>query len=339
MPNRIKLIVHFLLLSFFGVAIIFQARSLASYYHESVLFNLLDATLCYGSFLGFIYVSYNFFIPRFLVEREYVKFFSVALLLIAAFTGFFNFSALFLAKIAGVKFHVFVKGWWFGIAGYAVVFLTIGSLLRMFFIWLEESQVKMEKEKQNIKSELAQLKNQLNPHFLFNSLNNIDSLIHEDSGKASVALNKLSDMMRYMVYDTERDFVLLSEELTYIQNYIDIQKLRVSEPGLIYFIILGDSGDKKVAPMLFIPFIENSFKHSSLKGKDGNKIRIRFEISKNSINFSCFNRKSLIQKDKAGGIGLENVKKRLDILYSNMYKLEVNNSDLEFLVNLELKLL
>ena len=167
-------------------------------------------------------------------------------------------------------------------------FAFTGSLFRIFFKWIEQNRQKDYLEKQNLKSELALLKYQINPHFLFNTLNNVDSLIQENGEKASLALNKLSEIMRYMLYDSEKEKVPLRVEVAYIENYICLQKLRLTDENKTILDINGNIDNQQIAPMLLITFIENAFKHSSLK-KTGNSIYVKLDVLENQINFSCIN--------------------------------------------------
>jgi LytS/YehU family sensor histidine kinase len=140
-----------------------------------------------------------------------------------------------------------------------------------------------------------------------------------------------------MVYDSEKDFVQLQDEIDYIQNYISLQKLRIPNEDIVRININGDISNKKIAPMLFIPFVENAFKHSSLKDKLGNKIEIKIDIQEHELSFYCFNIIADINKDKSSGVGLELVKKRLGMLYKDKYMLSIDNSTKEFTVNLNIK--
>lgn len=316
---------------------VLNTKSLSTYYKEPLLFNLIDSFLCFGSFLGFIYISYWLFIVKYLLKKEYWKFILGFLTILVGFTLYFNFMALFFSTVLNIKFHVFVKGSWIGIAGYAFACGLVGTFLRIFVQWFKDAQDKIELEKQNFKSELSLLKNQLNPHFLFNTLNNIDSLINENSPNASLALNKLSELMRYMVYESQQEFVPLLDELDYLHNYIDLQKLRVSNEDIITFTIKGDSDNKQIAPMLFIPFVENTFKHSSLKDTPDNKIEIRIEITSNKLSFNCFNTITEIIKDNSSGVGLDNVEKRLEMIYKGNYSLTIDKTVNSFSVFLEIK--
>ncbi|MDR0835823.1 MAG: histidine kinase [Tannerella sp.] len=204
-----------------------------------------------------------------------------------------------------------------------------GGLFYFAIDWYNKKQRQKELEKQNLQSELKLLKNQINPHFLFNTLNNIDSLIKSDTDKASAALLAMSDMMRYMIYDTNTEKVPLVQELAYIENYLNLQAMQFANTELVKYSVEGNSGDIAVAPMLFIPFIENAFKHCSGKtvrhaicimfAMDGATIRFRAE--------NIVNPETPITKDATGGIGLDTVKRRLEILYPDKYALQINEKN------------
>lgn len=316
-----------------------NARSISDHYHLPLINGILDNLFIDGSFLALVYLSYWLFIPKYLLKKEYLKFAGIFLTTVFSFAIYLNISAFFISATFKTKTHVFDNGWMFGMAlGWAIFFFTLGTIFRLFIQWFIDSQNKIELEKQNLKSELSMLKNQINPHFLFNSLNNIDSLINENSPIASQSLNKLAEIMRYMVYDTDKDFVSLQDELNYVANYIELQKLRIQNDKIIQFSINGIASNKQIAPMLLIPFIENVFKHSSLKDKSENKIEIKIEIIDDRLFFFCFNTIAEITKDKSSGIGLENVKKRLEMIYNNNHNLTIVNSEVGYTVKLDIKL-
>jgi len=338
MKKSVFFILHALVIAVYITLIFLSSFALAQYYKLSYFFTFVDSILSMGSFLALFYYSYWLFLPNFLINRKYLKFGLGLLSVIVGFTLFFNCSAIIAASVFKVRFHVFVKGNWIGIAGYSAFIGLAGTAFRLFFQWFKDATDKAELEKQNYKSELSLLKNQLNPHFLFNTLNNIDSLILDHPKNASLALNKLSEIMRYMVYDSEKELVPLQDEIDYIQNYISLQKLRISNQEIIQYHESGEVSDLKIAPMLFIPFIENAFKHSSLKDAPDNKIEIKIEVKGNSLSFSCINKIADIQKDKSSGVGMELVRKRLDLIYKDRYQLAIDRSVNVFCVKLDLSL-
>lgn len=194
-------------------------------------------------------------------------------------------------------------------------------------------------EKENISSNLVLLKYQINPHFLFNTLHNIDTLIHDNQDKASKSLVKLSDIMRYMLNDTKTDFVDLQNEIDYLENYFSLESLRLKNEKFFNYSIVGSPKGFKIAPMILIPFVENAFKHA-VDSSIENGITIKIAIEHNMLIFDCENQydKSESDKDKTRGIGLETVQKRLDLIYNNKHRLIINSENSIFKVKLELEL-
>ncbi len=219
------------------------------------------------------------------------------------------------------------------------IFLILGVNFRSVFGWIEQKKLHGQLEKQNLESELNLLKAQLNPHFLFNTLHNIDSLIYENQDKASQSLVKLSDMMRYMLTDAKSDFVDIEKEINYVENYLSLEKLRLKNEAFLNYVITGNRPNTKIAPMTMIPFIENAFKHSVDSNVD-NGIKISIAINKNKLNFICENLfdNNDTEKDKGHGIGLETVKKRLELIYGNKHNLSVCPENPVFKVMLEIQL-
>ena len=216
-------------------------------------------------------------------------------------------------------------------------FLILGISFRSLFEWMEQKKVQEKLEEQNLQSELALLRNQLNPHFLFNTLHNIDTLIRENQEKASQSLIKLSDIMRYMLNDCQSDSVPLEKEIEHINNYIALEKLRLKNPRFLKFSLNEGYNRARIAPMLFIPFIENAFKHSvDSDCEDG--ILIHLKTEKNYINFSCENLydKDFSELDNSHGIGLNTVKKRLELLYPGRHSLTITDDGSRYSVNLEI---
>lgn len=220
---------------------------------------------------------------------------------------------------------------------FLILMVILGSLTQFFFAWYKNNQLRIELESQNKESKIALLRSQINPHFLFNTLHNIDTLIKDDPKKASVSLIKLSDIMRYMLREGLSGTVPIEKELEYIQNYISLEKLRFKNENFLNFTIDGNSKELSIAPMLFIPFVENAFKHSVDSDIDDG-ITICFTFRKNTITFICENIVDLseIDKDKSHGIGLSTVKKRLEILFPNKHNLNIIKENTYFKVRLDL---
>lgn len=218
-------------------------------------------------------------------------------------------------------------------------FLILGISFRSLFGWIEQKRLHDILEKQNLKSEIALLRTQLNPHFLFNTLHNIDTLIKDNHDRASKSLIKLSDLMRYMLHDSKSDQVSIEKELEHVENYISLERLRIKNEKFLKFNISGNYQGIRIAPMLFIPFVENAFKHS-VDSEIENGIAIDFAFEKNTITFICENQYDNleIEKDKTHGIGLETVEKRLKLLYPDKHKLNIDKDSSIFKVKLEINL-
>jgi two-component system, LytTR family, sensor kinase len=204
----------------------------------------------------------------------------------------------------------------------AMVHGGMAVLIRGFIAWFQDIQVKEELNRRNFDTELALVKAQLEPHFLFNTLNNIDTLIEMDAPRASDYLKKLSDIMRFMLYETRSDHILLHDEIAYLTKYIELQKIRSSNPDFVRFEVNGCADWIRVAPLIFIPFVENAFKHSPHL-KTGNAIDIQLKTSEKKILFHCRNHYQTHgdPKWKSGGIGNGLIARRLELLYPQKHTL------------------
>lgn len=217
--------------------------------------------------------------------------------------------------------------------------LFTGGLFRFFIDWIKKDKQQLHLSKQNLQSELALLRTQVNPHFLFNSLNNIDTLITVNPAKASDSLLKLSDMMRYMLYEADSETVSLQQETDYLKKYIGLQQIRLTNPELLSFKNSIGNPEIRIAPMLFIPFVENAFKHTTDK-RVKNGISITINSTQDSVFFeiiNIFDKEKQLIKDETSGIGLNNVKRRLKLLYPDRHKLEITQENNLYTVKLSLR--
>jgi len=207
----------------------------------------------------------------------------------------------------------------------------------LLFAQKKEEEIIISKN-ENLQTELKLLKLQINPHFLFNSLNNIYALSVIDSTKTQQSISYLSDMLRYVLYECEHALVPLHKEMDYIKNYIKLFSLKNSKPYPIDIKYTIENKDTLIAPMLLISFVENAIKHSNIERITNTFIKLELTESKTDIHFKIINTigSSTINKDEIGGIGLENVKKRLSIIYPKNHFLEIKNDDNCFSVDLKL---
>jgi len=211
----------------------------------------------------------------------------------------------------------------------------IALVLKGFITWFNEIKLKELLREKNYEMEMALIKSKLDPHLLFNTINNIDALILKDAVAASDYLNKLSDIMRFMLYETKADKIFLAKEIEYIDKYIALQKIRTANENYVHFAVTGIIGDKLIAPMVFIPFIENAFKHTNNK-KLENAITIHILIKDETIKLVCenkFDSKGKVQQFDSG-LGNELIQKRLHLIYPEKHTLEVHKTNEEYSVNL-----
>lgn len=311
---------------------------------DSTTFVILQSLTHAFWLLSSFYVFYLYLVPKYLETGNYLSFalFSglFVLVIIPGLTLLFDNLSSHLAglKNPGPSYPASEKiifAWMGGSLG-ALVCGGLGTFYRFGIDWFKNLQMKKDLENKNLQSELKTLKSKLNPHLLFNTLNNIDTLIQTSPEQASVVLSKLSDLLRYVVYDTEKEKVSILKEIENLQKYIDLEKIRLVNPDSVKFTS-NVTNETAIPPMLFFPFVENGFKHSNLNNPD-HSLRISISAEKSKILFNCINTiNDKIQKNSDSGLGLALAKKRLDLLFPDTHKLTIGQVGNEFQVALEIK--
>jgi sensor histidine kinase YesM len=218
--------------------------------------------------------------------------------------------------------------------------ITFGACIEVVRRWLQTEQNRKETEHERINTELSFLKSQVNPHFFFNTLNNIYSLAIVKSDKTAHAVLKLSAIMRYILTETERNLVPLENEVSFIHNYIELQQVRLTEKVQVNFTIEGNTAPLLVAPLIFIPFVENAFKYG-VSTKEKSTIEIKLTIVEHSIYF--YSNNYIVQSEnnmmENTGIGINNVKRRLELLYPEKYEMNHLIENGHYIVNLSINTL
>ncbi len=211
----------------------------------------------------------------------------------------------------------------------------VALVINGFITWYNEIKLKELLKEKNHQIEMELIKLQLDPHLLFNTINNIDALILKDAVAASDYLNKLSDIMRFILYETKADKIPLAKEIEYIDKYIALQKIRTANENYVHFTVTGFIGNTLIAPMVFIPFIENAFKHSNNK-KLENAITVNILIKDETIQLLCenkFDSKAKVQHI-TGGLGNDLIEKRLELIYAGKHHLVVQKTEQLYSINL-----
>ncbi|HEY8401906.1 MAG TPA: histidine kinase [Cytophagaceae bacterium] len=222
---------------------------------------------------------------------------------------------------------------------FSVLFmLAVSTSVRLISEYLRKENEQKERDNEKLNSELGFLRSQINPHFLFNTLNNIYGLAATGSKDTEKAILKLSDLMRYMLEDALVEKVPLAKEIDYLKNFIELQKLRIAQTVEVQFTITGEAGNQMIEPMLLIPFIENAFKHGiSYRVKSYIYIDLIIEEHKLSLKVENSLAPEPAERDSVSGIGLQNVYRRLDLLYPDKYLLNISKGE-SYIVNLEIQL-
>jgi sensor histidine kinase YesM len=219
----------------------------------------------------------------------------------------------------------------------ATIFLGTSTAIKLFQQWIRDTERINELTRAALQSELEQLKNQINPHFLFNMLNNANVLTQKDPAKASQVLMKLSDLLRYQLYDSARDKVLLMADIQFLNDSLDLEKIRRDD--FEYTVSkTGEINGTQVPPFLFITFVENAIKHS-LSPEDASFVDINFNVLGDRLYFICINSQPTHRPEKnTGGLGLKNVKRRLELLFPHRHELSISDEANHYTVKLTIQL-
>lgn len=208
------------------------------------------------------------------------------------------------------------------------IFICLSWLARVTENLVLNTIRKEQLEKQAVEAELYYLKSQINPHFLFNTLNNIHTLVYKQAPTAPEAVMRLASLMRYMIYESNAPMVPLSREMDYLKDYIGLQQLRYKKAPVVDLAIKGDTASCQIVPLLFIHLLENAYKHSPARLEPGD-INVRIQIMENTLTFSIqnpVNKNPGNALEAPGGIGLQNVRKRLALLHPDQHNLEISNT-------------
>ncbi|MBU2997278.1 histidine kinase [Cellulophaga baltica] len=293
----------------------------------------------------FFYFNYYYLIPKVLLKKKTWLYITIVVLLIGSFiilmdiiakNFFADFNHLLPDNTYSVEQREFRKIFMSAIT-LGIPFI-VSSLLRIYIEWNKNEDLRKVIENEKVNSELQFLKTQLNPHFLFNSLNAIYSLSVKKSDKASEAIINLSELMRYMLYEADKDLVLLTREIEYIKNYVQLQRLRLSDSKNVILKISGEHSRVAMPPLLFISFIENAFKYGT-DFKGITNVKINLTIFPNAIHFIIINKIGSFKKEEdSSGVGLQNVRNRLNLLYPDSHDLIVENDGESYCVRLTIKI-
>ena len=290
------------------------------------------------------YLNYLVLVPALLLRKKMWQYILVSIVVLILFNIILRnyFSAGPLERISRItqmtNITPFVRLSEAMTAVVSLSFFLLGGVLGLTKDFYRREKLSRLKEVNRKETELQFLRAQLNPHFLFNSLNSIYSLVRDKSSEAPHAVITLSELMRYMIYEAKKELVPLVKEIEYIRNFTQLQILRLSDSKNVKIRISGDYEDSLIAPLLLIPFVENAFKYGT-DFKGNTYVDINLKIVSGTLFFSVVNKVGAYKKDmENSGIGLENIKSRLQMLYPNEHVLNIKKTQGNYEVNLELQL-
>ncbi|MDP4275387.1 MAG: histidine kinase [Bacteroidota bacterium] len=304
-------------------------------------------------YLLIFYLNYFWLVPKLLFKsKQKLYFIAASLLIILIYLIFqpvddhlvphdFNFEKEMNAL--AIKYRIPRPSFKWHIYNYFITSMLVTGFsmgLKMSNKLIQNEKEKKELEKERLNSELAFLKNQISPHFFFNTLNNIYSLIQINTDDAQKAVSRLSKLMRYLLYESESGNTTLSREIEFMRNYINLMELRLTNKVKFTVSFPQDFSDVEIPPLLFIPFLENAFKHG-ISYRDSSFIDISMKIDSNQLTFNCSNSiygKTQNEIENQEGIGLENVRKRLNLLFPDRHHLSILQEENIFSVLLTIQL-
>ncbi|TXE09112.1 sensor histidine kinase [Gelidibacter salicanalis] len=345
--NRLYRISFWHHIIFWSVYFLFNTFRWGSYF-DDYLYSLKTNLLGFPIHIALCYFNIYFLMPKFLFKKKYVPF--VILILSAIFL-------MVLAKFNLTYFLISSEVWPEGpnpinnLTLNYVIDMMIGELYVITFVtaikvtldFLKEHKRVADLEKAQLETELLFLKSQISPHFFFNTLNNIHSLALEKSNKTSKIILRLSELMRYLLYETKSERQSLENEIMCIQNYLDLEKIRHDDLLKVQMCISGDIHDKTIAPILLLTFVENAFKHGVSKNIGLVNVDIEFVVEGDFLYFTITNplpsaHTLTHELNQSSGIGLENVKKRLSLGYDKEdYELTIKSDAETFTIHLKIK--
>lgn len=325
----------------FWVAL-FLLLFLISYSGQHLLLFLTIEAIQIGCFMLVVYTNINILVPRYLKQDKILIYFIYLICLTLLITLMrVTIQYWLLTDQPALQHQLIYQDQLFI---YLLHFL-IGVASTAFIIssrWVRTEREKREIKTQQVESELKFLKTQINPHFLFNILNSLYALTLKKSDQAPEIVIKLSEMMRYMLYECNENQVPLSKEIKYIQNYLDLEKLRIGNKMDIHLEINGDPDNIEISPLIFVNFIENAFKHGGkIALQEKGFVHLQIDIVEPYIHFKLSNSKPQLpanspDKLRMGGIGIKNVRERLNLLYPGIHDLQLKDLPEKYEINLKL---
>lgn len=317
-------------------------------YYDDYLYSLKSNAVEFPLHIMLVYFNVYVLMPKLLPKKKiglFILSLGLATFLIIMTKGFLTYNLVTTDLFKESPYEETLFGINYLAASFIGELYVVGivTAIKVTIDWVKFKNKTSELTKANLETELAYLKSQIQPHFFFNTLNNLYSLTLDKSDRAPETVLKLSELMSYVIYDAREKTVLLTKEINHIQNYIDLEKLRYGDRLDLTLDISGDISGVELPPILFLPFIENCFKHGSKTRASKIPIYIGIEVVNDAIKFNCKNQVSeeedvnkKLMKPKHFGVGLQNTERRLKLRYKDNYELNVTRTAMEYEVELKI---
>lgn len=318
---------------------VLSVYAIGSYFSISNFLKFIDfyyALLFHIPLLALVYINLKFLIPRYL-QKGHILIYGLLCAILIGLTYFLhNLTFDVLLPMMPTEYYMVSFTDPEVLITIFLIYLVISTLIKLSKSWYRVQELKRE----NLQLELETLKNQLNPHFLFNSLNSVYGLSLKKSDQTPTMILKLSNLLRYVLYEAKDETVPLEKEIQFIESYLDLQKARANVEENIQFVKKGGFEGYEIAPLLLVNIIENAFKHGADFNEDDNFIRISLSQNSGLLTFQCFNQKepNADKTNEKEGVGLENVRKRLDLIYEDRARIDIEDRSNTFEVTIKIQL-
>jgi two-component system LytT family sensor kinase len=325
---------------FWTVHVVFYAVLYGSF-EENYKQTFLEELMYLPGRMVFTYFTLYFLLPRFLLSGKYAAFlawFIIASFVIGIVQRFVSFSfdyPFYYPQYLQDPFFYVPKIIKMAVGTYPIAFFAVA--IKLLKYWYANQQAQQVLTQEKLQAELKFLKTQIHPHFLFNTLNNLYALTLKKSDRAPEMVLKLSELINYMLYECKSDEVPLSKEIKFIRNYVDIEKMRYGDKLDVDIRVTGNTSDRTIAPLIILPFVENCFKHGASEELLEAWVKVTIDSHPDHVVIKVENSKaSNPNNHESQGIGIQNVKRRLDLLYPERHSLKIINGEETFLVVLSI---
>jgi two-component system LytT family sensor kinase len=342
----VQIIIHIAAwVCFLMLPIIFYPRPRDGAFIPEQTFSLFFV-LSNALYISFYYLNANLLVPKLLAQKKIITYTAIILLLMVFFGVYPRLHQYFFGDFQRFSSAIRVNRQrnfrppllYPGSISIFLLVFVFSTGVKVISQWFQTERRNKEIQNEKLKTELSFLKAQINPHFLFNTLNNIYSLAADRSEQTAAAVMKLSSIMRYVLNEARNDLVPLEKEILFTTHYIELQKMRITDKTQVEFSVQGDPTGKQISPLLFLPFIENAFKYG-VSTREYSPIYIGLDILDDSVRLEVRNNKHMgpmLKPAENTGIGINNTRRRLDLIYHHRYSLLTENMDSEYFVNLKI---